>query len=111
MEYAVFESGGKQYKVSVGDLVEVDSLNSSQGVKVTFKNVFLIVSDGLVLVGTPTVLNAKIIASVIDERKGKKIRVLRYKSKVRYRRAMGFRARRTYIKIEKIEKSSKTSSK
>lgn len=102
MEYAVFQMGNKQYKASVGDLIMVDRLSES-GDKVTFDKVLLVVSDGDVKIGKPTLPNIRVIGKSEGDVRGEKLRVSHYKSKVRYRRTIGFRADYTKIKIEKIE--------
>ena len=111
MEYAIIKSGGKQYKVSEGDIIEVDKLSSDKNKQslrsgdlkdVIFENVLLLVSDSDVKIGKPT-LSAKVKGKLLEDFKGEKIRVAKFKSKVRYRRVTGFRAQLSRIKIEKIE--------
>ncbi len=103
MQYAIVKSGGKQYKVSEGDILEVDRLSLAKDSVVDFDQVLLSVSDGLIKIGKPFIPNVKVKGKVLEEKKGEKIRVVKFKSKVRYRRAMGFRPLITRIKIEKIE--------
>ena len=69
--YAIIATGGKQYKVSEGDVIKVEKLDAEVGAKVTFDNVLLVGGD-TVKVGTPTVDGAKVEASVVSEGKGKK---------------------------------------
>ncbi len=102
MKYAVIKTGGKQYKVSEGDVIEIDRLDAKEG-PVTFDEVLLSVSDGNVELGKPFVTNAKVSAKVLGHIKGDKIRVAKFKSKVRYRRVTGFRAALSKVEIEKIE--------
>lgn len=102
MKYAVIKTGGKQYKVTEGDVLEVDNLNAKEGA-VTFDNVLLLVSDEHVEIGKPFIVNAKVKAKLLENKKGEKVRVAKFKSKVRYRRAVGFRASVSKIQIEKIE--------
>lgn len=101
MKYAVIKSGGKQYKVSEGDVIEIDRLPQEKG-KVTFGDVLLLVADGAVKLGKPTVTNEKVEAALVENFKGDKIRVSKYKSKVRYRKTIGFRASLSRVKIEKV---------
>jgi large subunit ribosomal protein L21 len=102
MKYAIIKSGGKQYKVSEGDVIEVDSLDKKKDDKIIFDNVLLLVSDTSVKIGKPTVVGEKVEGVVLEEFKGDKLYVLKYKAKVRYRRRIGFRARLTKVRIEKI---------
>jgi large subunit ribosomal protein L21 len=101
MKYAVIKTGGKQYKVSEGDVIEIDRILNKDG-KVVFDEVLLVSSDAGVKIGKPTVENAKVEAKVLEDLKGEKIRVSKFKSKVRYRRVTGFRAFLTKVQIEKI---------
>lgn len=103
MEYAVLRSGGKQYKVSKGSIIEVDKLPMLKDQETVFDDVLLHVNNGEVRVGAPKVLGVKIKAKVLNQIKGKKIRVAKFKAKVRYRRAMGFRPLKTRLQIEDIE--------
>lgn len=103
MEYVVIKSGGKQYRVSEGDILLVDKLPVNEGKLVTFKDVFLHVLDSKVGIGTPSVKNLEIKAKVLKQLKGDKIRVSKFKSKVRYRRVVGFRPLLTQIQIQKID--------
>lgn len=111
MEYAVIRTGGKQYRVSPGDIIEIDKLPIKKEQSVTFDDVLLSVSDGKIKIGTPVVSDIKVKAKVLDQVKGEKIRVAKFKSKVRYRRVMGFRAHLTRIQIEKIESGKSIESK
>lgn len=108
MEYAVVRSGGKQYRVAKGDILEVDRLPSQEDGVVTFEEVLLWVGENHVKVGTPLVKGVQVKVKVLEEKKGKKIRVAKYKAKVRYRRVMGFRPLLTRLQIEKIESAKPT---
>src|SRR5689334_14381404 len=101
MNYAVIKSGGKQYRVSEGDLIEVDRLTEEKG-KIYFEDVLLVVSDGNIKVGKPNLQGEKIEAEIVEHFKGDKIRVAKFKSKVRYRRVNGFRPSLSKVKIGKI---------
>ncbi|MEK7060911.1 MAG: 50S ribosomal protein L21 [Patescibacteria group bacterium] len=102
MNYAVVKIGGKQYKVSEGDIIEVQRLPEGTNDKVIFEEVLLAVSDKDIKVGKPT-LKGKVTGKIIENKKGEKIRVAKFKSKVRYRRVTGFRPQITLVRIEKIE--------
>ena len=106
MQYAVIRSGGKQYKIKVGDTLELDKL-SSENKNIVFDDVLLVVDNGSATVGKPIVSGARVEAKLIENIKGKKIRVMKFKAKSRYRRVTGFRPQLSVVKIEKIDTSSK----
>jgi large subunit ribosomal protein L21 len=100
--YAIVQTGGKQYKVSVGQTIEVERLTEKEKAKVELDQV-LLVSDGKkVTVGTPTVEGAKVVAEVVGNGKGDKVTVFKYKPKVRYRRMKGHRQPYTALAIKEI---------
>ena len=99
--YAIIATGGKQYKVSEGDVIKVEKLGVAAGETVTFDQV-LLVSDKEVIVGNPTVSGASVSASVVAEGKDKKVIVYKYKRKTGYHKKNGHRQSYTQVKIEKI---------
>ena len=99
--YAIIATGGKQYKVAEGDIIRVEKLGVEAGQTVTFDQV-LVVSDGEVKVGNPTVSGATVTATVVKEGKAKKVIVYRYKRKSGYHKKNGHRQQFTQVKIEKI---------
>lgn len=101
MKYAVITSGGKQYKVEEGQTLALDRLSQKDGT-IRFDNVLLMVNDNDVQMGTPYVPGLVVTGKILGEEKGEKIRIAKYKSKVRYRRVTGFRASLTRIQIEQI---------
>lgn len=102
--YAVIKTGGKQYKVSEGDIIKVEKLPVEEGQEVVLDEVLLINDEnGNVKVGKPVVEGAKVIAQVLEQGKGKKIYVMKYKRRKNYRRKKGHRQPFTKIKIQKIE--------
>ena len=105
MKYAVVKTGGKQYKISEGDILEIERLSADDKEKITLDDVLLYTADGAVRVGTPTVTGITIRASILGQTKGKKIRVAKFKAKARYRRVAGHRQSLTKIKIDSIEES------
>lgn len=109
MKYVVFKSGGKQYRVSEGDILDLDKIGSGKNEQVEFDQVLLFVLDGEVKIGKPTLKNVKVRARVLENFKGEKIRVAKFKAKSRYRRIQGFRPQLSKVKIEKIEASKKSS--
>ena len=106
--YAIIEACGKQYKVSEGDEVFLEKLENAEGEKVVFENVLLISDGDKVKVGTPTVKNAKVEATVVSHGKGKKIVVFKYKAKKNERKKQGHRQPYTKVKIEKISQRAST---
>ena len=101
--YAVFETGGKQYRASAGDLLKVELLGSDDGATVTFDRVLLVNNDGKVTVGAPTVENASVTAEVVEaERKDKKIIIFKMKRRKGYRNKNGHRQDLSVLKINKI---------
>lgn len=99
--YAIIATGGKQYKVSEGDIIKVEKLGVAAGETVTFDQV-LAVNNGELAVGCPTVDGATVTASVVKEGKGKKVIVYKYKRKTGYHKKNGHRQLFTQVKIEKI---------
>ena len=100
--YAIFVTGGKQYKVSEGDVIFVEKLGVSEGEKETFDKVLCLGGEAL-SVGTPYVAGATVVANVVKNGKSKKIDVIRYKSKKNEKKKIGHRQDYTKIQIEKIE--------
>ncbi|WP_306484784.1 50S ribosomal protein L21 [Anaerococcus sp.] len=99
--YAIIKTGGKQYKVSEGDLVRVEKLPYEVGDTVEFDQVLLLSGDE-VKVGSPVIENAKVTATVEDQNKDKKIVVFKYKPKKQYRKKHGHRQPYTLVKIDSI---------
>jgi len=100
--YAVVETGGKQYKVSAGDTVDVEKLPFEVGEKIELDRVLLVADGDEVRVGQPTVEGAKVLATVTDHVKGPKIIVFKYKPKERYRRKKGHRQAYSRLMIDEI---------
>ena len=100
--FAIFVTGGKQYKVSEGDVIFVEKLGVEEGEKVTFDKV-LAVSGETLSVGIPYVEGATVVANVIKNGKSKKIDVIKYKAKKNEKKKIGHRQDYTKIQIEKIE--------
>jgi len=100
--YAVIETGGKQYKVTPGQAIDVERLDVAEGNTIDLERVLLIANGDKVTVGTPTIDGAKVIATSQGDGKGKKIIVFKYKPKVRYRKKTGHRQLYTRLVIDKI---------
>jgi large subunit ribosomal protein L21 len=101
--YAIIKTGGKQYKVSEGDVITVEKLAQAEGEAVVFDQVLAVVNDGDVKVGKPVIEGAKVTAKVEAQGKERKILVFKYKAKSNYRRRQGHRQPFTKVVIEKIE--------
>ncbi len=99
--YAIIATGGKQYKVSEGDIITIEKLGVEAGEKITFDQVLVVGGDDL-KVGAPTVDGASVEASVVKEGRGKKVIVYKYKRKTGYHKKNGHRQAFTQVKIEKI---------
>ncbi len=102
MKYAVVKISGAQYLIKEGDQLVVEKLFQKEGDKIELKEILLLVDESKISIGEPLVKNAKILAKVLKQAKGEKIRVAKFKAKSRYRRVTGFRPQLTSIKIEKI---------
>ena len=100
--FAIFVTGGKQYKVSEGDVIFVEKLGVNEGEKVTFDQVLCVSGDSLT-VGAPYVNGATVVATVVKNGKSKKIDVIKYKAKKNEKKKIGHRQDYTKIQIEKIE--------
>ena len=99
--YAIVKAGGRQEKVTVGETILVDHLDSKSGSTVSFSAVLVV--DGATVTSDPKALSSvKVTGEVIDDVKGPKIDILRYKNKTGYRRRQGFRAQHTRVKITAI---------
>ena len=99
--YAIIATGGKQYKVSEGDVIRVEKLGVEEGSEYTFDQV-LVVNAGELKVGEPTVASATVSATVVANGKAKKVIVYKYKRKSGYHKKNGHRQQYTEVKIEKI---------
>ncbi len=101
--YAIIKTGGKQYRVQPGDTIDVEKLGGEPGSRVDLGPVLLVGGDGETRVGTPAVADAVAKAEIVDQRRGEKIVVFRFKSKVRYRRKTGHRQALTRLRITDIQ--------
>lgn len=101
--YAVLETGGKQYRVTAGDTLEVERLTVEAGQPVTFDRVLLVNADGKLSVGNPTVASATILADVVEHKRGKKVIAFKMKRRKGYHRTVGHRQELTVVKIKEIK--------
>ena len=102
--YAIVETGGKQYKVTPGQKIDVDRLAVAEGEDVELSRVLLIADGKDTVVGNPTIDGAKVVATCLSEGKGDKVIVFKYKPKVRYRRKKGHRQLYAKLEIKEIVK-------
>ncbi|MEW6309239.1 MAG: 50S ribosomal protein L21 [Bacillota bacterium] len=104
--FCVIETGGKQYRVKPGDVLKIEKLKAAAGDTVEFDRVLSVTTaDGKVLIGTPYIKDCRATAVVLEQGKGRKIIVFKYKSKVNYRRKTGHRQPFTKVRIEAIQAS------
>jgi large subunit ribosomal protein L21 len=106
--FAVIKSGGRQYKVSVGQTLEVNRLPVDDGAQVKFEEVLLISDENGSMIGTPLLDNAMVLATAIKQGRGEKLIVFRYKSKKRFRHRRGHRQELTILSIDDIVADGKS---
>ncbi|MHB8619993.1 MAG: 50S ribosomal protein L21 [Chloroflexota bacterium] len=103
MRYAVIRTGGKQYRVAAGQVLEVEKIEAVAGSEVEFADVLMVADDaGVVTVGKPIVTQARVLARVLAQDRDRKIVVYKYKPKKRYRRKTGHRQSITRLAIKEI---------
>lgn len=100
--YAVLKTGGKQYRVAVGDKIEVEKLPNAVGDQVTLTDVLMIENEGAVTVGKPMVAGAQVVAKIVGEGKGDKVIHFDYRNKHRRRKTHGHRQEFTRLEIAEI---------
>jgi len=100
--YAVIKSGGKQYRVSEGDVLRVEKLDASEGAAYDFNEVLLVADGDKVTVGAPTVDGGKVSAEVVRHGRDRKIEVIKFKRRKNYHRKHGHRQHFTEVKITGI---------
>lgn len=101
--YAIIQTGGKQYRVQEGDVLFVEKLNAEVDSNVELTEVIAVSKDGGLVVGSPVVEGAKVVAKVLKQGKAKKVIVFKYKPKKDFRKKNGHRQPYTKLQIEKIE--------
>lgn len=100
--YAVIETGGKQYRVQEGDIITVEKLNVEAGEKVVFDKVLVLAGEGDLKVGAPYVEGAAVAGEVVENGKGKKVIIFKYKAKKDYRKKQGHRQPYTLVEITSV---------
>jgi large subunit ribosomal protein L21 len=101
--YAVIESGGKQYRVELGQEIAVDRLDAQPGETIQIERVLLVADEEAAAVGRPTVAGARVSAAVVRQERGEKVVVFKYRPKARHRSKNGARAELTILRIADIE--------
>lgn len=102
MAVAVIKTGGKQYLVKEGDKIKIEKIEGQEGKEVFFNNVLLLQKNGEILIGQPFLENKKVIGKILKQGKGKKITILKFKRKTRYKKKIGHRQPFSEIQIIKI---------
>jgi large subunit ribosomal protein L21 len=102
MSFAVIQTGGKQYLVSKGDKIQIEKLAGEAGEKITFDNVLATISDKDYKLGKPMLEGTSVEGKILKQGRGKKIHVLKYKPKSKYRKKIGHRQAFTEVEITKI---------
>ena len=100
--YAVIKTAGKQYRVAPGDVVRLDKLNQEVGDPVEFDNVLVIQDEEKAVIGQPLVEKARVVGTVVETGRARKIKVLKFKRRKQYRVQRGHRQPYTAVKIEAI---------
>jgi large subunit ribosomal protein L21 len=101
MAYAIFKTGGKQYRVAPGDVIDVEKLNAEAGSEATFSDVLLVASGTDIKAGD-TLAGATVVAEVIDQIKAPKVIAFKYRRRKGYHRTVGHRRKLTRLKIKSI---------
>lgn len=101
--YAVFESGGKQHRVSAGDVLKLEKLESSIGDVVEFDKVLMVANDDQVKLGAPFLDGSKVIAEVIAQGRHKKIHILKFRRRKHHMKRQGHRQYFTQVKVTGIQ--------
>ena len=102
--FAVIATGGKQYKVAVGDEIDVEKLDTAVDGSVDLRPIMLVDDDDNVTVGADDLAAATVTATVVDQYLGEKVRIFKYKNKTGYRRKTGHRQPLTRVRVEAISK-------
>ncbi len=101
--YAIIKTGGKQFRVAVGDKIDVEKLPNAVGDQVTLSSVLMILGDDAITVGKPMVAGAEVIAKVVGEGQGDKVTHFDYRNKHRRRKTIGHRQQYTRLEIAEIK--------
>lgn len=100
----IIKTGGKQYRVSEGDKLNVESIDAAPGDKIEFPEVLMLRDGDAVEIGTPVIAGAAVTATVLEHGRGDKVRIVKFKRRKHYRRQMGHRQNYTRVEITGIER-------
>ena len=101
--YAIIQTGGKQYRVAEGEIVRIEKLDQETGSDVQFDHVLLVSRDEKVTVGKPIVAGAKVAGEIVDQTRGKKVEIIKYKRRKHQMKRQGHRQYYTDVRITKID--------
>ncbi len=101
--YAVVATGGKQYRLQEGDVVQVEKLAGEAGDQVVFDQVLMLGDGEAARIGTPLVEGARVVGTILEQTRGEKLTVFKYKKRKMYRRKAGHRQLLTRVKVDSIE--------
>ena len=101
--YAVFKTGGKQYRAAPGDVVRVEKLDAENGASVELDEVLMVADGGDIRVGSPTIDGGRITAEVVGHGRGDKVRIIKFRRRKHHMKRMGHRQHYTELKITGIE--------
>jgi len=99
---AIIKTGGKQYLVSPGQKLKIEKIEKKEGEEITFDHVLLVEKQKKLQIGTPEIKGAKVIGKILKQGKNKKVIILKYKPKTRYKKKQGHRQPFTEVEISKI---------
>lgn len=102
MSYAIIKTGGKQYKVSVGDTLDVEKLEVAEGEQATFDQVLATGAGADIVVGAPTVSGASVVAKVVKQFRGEKVQAFKFRKRKGYHRTVGHRQSLTRVEVVSI---------
>jgi large subunit ribosomal protein L21 len=100
--YAVVKTGGKEYRISKGDIIRIEKLEGKVGDQITLKDILMVSQEGQIQFGSPYLSNAVITGEITQEIKGKKVLTYKMKRRKNYRRFKGHRQTYTYLKVNDI---------
>lgn len=101
--YAIVETGGKQYKVEEGSTIDVEKIKAPIGKEIELNRVLMVAKEDDVIVGNPIIHSARVIAQVIDQIRGRKFTIMKFKRRKHYKRKLGHRQDYTQLLIKTIE--------
>lgn len=101
--YAIIKTGGKQYRVAEGEVVRIEKLEQDTGSDVQFDQVLLVSKDDNVTVGKPTIAGAKVVGEIVDQIRGKKVEIIKFKRRKHQMKRQGHRQYYTDVKIKQID--------